>query len=91
MPTIPQKSRNASRTLSIWPSPPQPTKSYAECPTPLPRETFQFKSTNFTTKIQYDGNFAKNGHFALIFASINIKSHYLQDLNIVDAFFVMQA
>jgi len=49
-------------------------------PSPLPRYDFQLKSNNFTTKIQYDGiNFAKNGCFAPIFASINIKSHYLQD------------
>jgi len=62
------------------PSPQKSRKSYALCPTPYQEMTFQLKSINFTTKIQYDGiNFAKNGR--LIFASINIKAHYLQDLN----------
>jgi len=62
--------------------PPNRPKSYAVCPTPYQDMTFQLKSINFTTKIQYDGiNFAKNGRFAPIFASINRKSHYLQDFN----------
>jgi len=62
--------------------PPTLSKSYAVCPTPYQDMTFQLKSIHFNTKIQYDGiNFAKNGRFAPILASINIKSHYLQDLN----------
>jgi len=72
----------ACHTQSILTLPPNRLKSHAVCPTPYQNKIFQLKSINFTTKIQYDGiNYAKNGRFAPIFASINIKSHYLQDLN----------
>jgi len=84
----PQKIRK-SYAVNFDP-PPNRSKLYAVCPTLYQDMTFQLKSINFTTKIQYDGiNFAKNGRFAPIFASINIKSHYLPDLNyyIVDMFF----
>jgi len=78
---LPYPQKVASHTQSIFTLPNRP-KSYAVCPTPYQDMTFQLKSINFTTKIQYDGiNFAKNGRFAPIFASINIKSHYLHDLN----------
>jgi len=79
--SLPSKSR-MSYAVKFDPPPPNRLKSYAVCPTPYQNMIFQLKSINFTTKIQYDGiNFAKNGRFAPIFASINIKSHYLQHLN----------
>jgi len=61
---------------------PPTDQSHTQCPNLYQEKTFQFKSINFTTKIQYDEiNLAKNRRFAQIFASINIKSLYLQDLN----------
>jgi len=57
-----------------------------KAPAPVPWQRHQRKSGTgtslvFTTKIKYDGIiFAKNERFAPMFAEINIKSHYLQDL-----------
>jgi len=77
----PQKNSQVKRS-QFWPSPPT-DQSHTQCVRPPTKiSVFTWKVTNFTSKIQYDEMiFAKNGRFAPIFASINIKSHYLQDLN----------
>jgi len=63
--------KHSESTQSILTLPLNRPKSYAECPTPYQDKTFQLKSINFTIKMQYDRmNFAKNGRFAPIFASI---------------------
>jgi len=65
--------------------PPPPTdQSHTQCVRP-PTNIWPFSwkvSILLGTKIHnYGIHFAKNRRFAPIFASINIKSHYLQDLN----------
>jgi len=58
---LPSPKKSQVIRSKFWPSPNRP-KSYAVCLTPYQYMTYQLKSINFTTKIQYDGiNFAKYG------------------------------